>query len=119
LKKLSTKPPGYGGNARCDVCASTLAPSDEKYHCGICKFDLCTKCHQIQTVAKKYNEGEQPLFGHFSDPSKIGKGIHVSVEKTQIIMRDHKQYRSAQLNTPFRKTEEKHRFNFKVAVSGI
>ena len=34
-------------------------------------------------------------------------------------MTDHKQYRTAQLNTPFQRTEAKHRFNFKVAVQGI
>jgi hypothetical protein len=34
-------------------------------------------------------------------------------------MTDHMQYRTAQLNTPFCKTESKSRFNFKVAVAGI
>ena len=60
-----------------------------------------------------------PIFGHFSNPAKIGNGIIVNSEKTQVVMNENKVYRSAQLNTPFSKTPEKFCYNYKVNIQGI
>ena len=45
LEKLPIKSnPDYAAGARCDGCRKHVIPSQGFMHCGVCIYDLCSKC---------------------------------------------------------------------------